>query len=68
MDNLFQVLPLIIPLIILQVVFQIFALVDLIRRPREEIRGENKIIWGIVILIFAMLGPIIYFIFGRKIK
>ncbi|MCS7201494.1 MAG: PLD nuclease N-terminal domain-containing protein [Dictyoglomus sp.] len=67
MDNLFQVLPLIIPLIILQVVFQIFALVDLIRRPREEIRGENKIIWGIVILIFAMLGPIIYFIFGRKI-
>ncbi|MEN2984423.1 MAG: PLD nuclease N-terminal domain-containing protein [Dictyoglomaceae bacterium] len=66
MDNLSQVLPLIFPLIILQVVFQIFALVDLIRRPREEIRGENKIIWGIVILVFNILGPIIYFIFGRK--
>ena len=66
MENLFQYIPLILPLIILQIIIQILALVDLIRRDRMEIRGESKIIWIFVILIFSIIGPIVYFIFGRK--
>ncbi len=66
MENISQILPLIFPLIILQLIFQIFTIIDLIRRPKEELRWENKIVWGIIILIFGILGPIIYFIFGRK--
>lgn len=67
MENISQYLPLILPMIILQLIFQIFALVDLFRRPKEEIRWENKIIWVLIVLVFGMLGPIVYFIFGRKI-
>lgn len=66
MESISQIFPLILPLIIIQIIFQIFAIVDLVRRPKEEIKGENKLIWGIVILVFAIMGPIIYFIFGRK--
>lgn len=67
MENISQYLPLILPIIILQLIFQIFALVDLFRRTKEEIRWENRIIWVLIILVFGILGPIAYFIFGRKV-
>lgn len=66
MENISQIFPLILPLIILQLIFQIFAIINLIRRSKEELRWENKIVWGIIILVFGILGPIIYFLFGRK--
>ncbi len=66
MENISQIFPLILPLIILQLIFQIFAVINLIRRPKEELRWENKIVWGIIILVFGILGPTIYFLFGRK--
>lgn len=53
------------PILVLQVGIQIYALVDLIKRPIEELRG-SKIIWGIVIVAFQILGVIIYLVFGRK--
>jgi hypothetical protein len=54
------------PVLIVQVVFQIIALVDLARRPPEEIRGHTKSLWVVIIIIFEILGPVIYFIFGKK--
>ena len=42
------------------------ALVDIHRRPAEEIRG-NKWVWSAVALVnFMGIGPIAYFLFGRK--
>lgn len=52
------------PIIVIQVGLQIYALIDLIKRPAEEIRGP-KILWGIVIVAFQLLGVIVYFVFGR---
>ena len=63
MDELMKYLPLIIPLVIIQVGLMITALVDLIRR--EKTRGP-KWVWVIVIVLVNMIGPIIYFVFGRK--
>jgi hypothetical protein len=54
------------PIIIIQIVFQIIAIVDLVRHPNEEIRGGSKALWVVVIIILEILGPVIYFIFGRK--
>lgn len=67
MENISQYLPLILPILILQLIFQIFSLVDLFRTPKEEIRWENRIIWVLIILVFGILGPIAYFVFGRKV-
>ncbi|MCS6881341.1 MAG: PLD nuclease N-terminal domain-containing protein [Oscillochloridaceae bacterium] len=40
------------------------ALVDIVRRPQEQIRG-NKWLWAGVSFI-SFVGPIAYFLFGRE--
>jgi hypothetical protein len=42
------------------------ALADIYRRPAEEIKG-SKWLWSAVALVnFMGIGPIAYFLFGRK--
>jgi hypothetical protein len=54
---------LIAPLLILQLVLALVAIVDILRA--HETRGP-KWIWIIVSLLGSMIGPILYFIVGRK--
>ncbi len=61
--NWMQYLPLLIPVIILELGLLIFALVDLIRR--EKTRGP-KWAWALVIVCINFIGPIVYFFFGRQ--
>jgi uncharacterized membrane protein YhaH (DUF805 family) len=56
-------IPFLIPVLIIQLGLMITALVDLIRR--EHTRGP-KWIWVLVILLVNYIGPIIYFVAGRK--
>ena len=58
-----QYIPFLIPVVIIQLVLMITALVDLIRR--EHTRGP-KWAWILVILLVNYLGPILYFVLGRK--
>ena len=62
-EKFLQYLPFIIPLVLLQLILMIVALVDLIRR--EKTRGP-KWVWAIVIILGELIGPIIYLIFGRE--
>ena len=63
LDEIMKYLPLIIPLVVIQLGLMIFALVDLLRR--EKTRGP-KWVWALVILFVNMIGPIIYFVAGRE--
>jgi hypothetical protein len=54
---------LLLPLIVLQVFLQILALVSL---SKQVLPRDKKIIWVLIILLLNMLGPIIYFIVGRR--
>ncbi|MBP3040025.1 PLDc_N domain-containing protein [Bacillaceae bacterium Marseille-Q3522] len=56
-------LSLIAPLIVIYLLLTIFAIIDLIRRPAAN---GPKWIWALVIFCVSTVGPIIYFIFGRK--
>lgn len=58
-------LMLIIPLVALELILLIVALVDLIRREPERIRG-SKLMWGLIVLLAGVIGPILYFVLGRK--
>jgi len=58
-----QYLPLIIPVVLIELGLLITALVDLIRR--EKTNGP-KWAWALVIVLVNFIGPIIYFIAGRK--
>lgn len=62
MDNLILLLP----LIILELILVVAALVDLAKR--EKVAGGNKIAWALAIIFIGTIGPIVYFIFGRKEK
>ncbi|HEY6608370.1 MAG TPA: PLD nuclease N-terminal domain-containing protein [Candidatus Limnocylindria bacterium] len=60
-----EALPLLIPLAILQIVLVIAALYDL-SRPERRVKGDNKLVWVVVIVLFQMLGPLAYFLLGRE--
>lgn len=57
-------LAVIIPLAIVQLGLMIWAIVDLIKR--DAVRGDSKVVWAIVIILFSTLGPIAYLVWGRK--
>lgn len=54
---------LIAPLIVVQIVLMIVALIDLVR---VYATNGPKWVWAIVIVLVNIIGPIVYFIFGRK--
>ena len=58
-----KILPLLIPILIIQIGLQIYALIDLSRQ--EQVRG-SKLLWILIIVLGEILGPIIYFVFARK--
>jgi DMSO reductase anchor subunit len=63
METLQEYIPLLIPLIAIQLVLMIVALLDL--RRREKVRG-SKWLWVLIIIFGEMIGPIVYFVVGRK--
>lgn len=60
-----QILPLIIPLVVLQLALMAVGLFDL-TRPDRQVKGGNKLVWGLVIALVQFFGPLIYFLFGRE--
>jgi len=63
MDTLPELLPFLVPIILLQVALMVVALIDLVRR--EHTRGP-KWVWAVVIVFVNILGPVIYFFLGRE--
>jgi len=66
LDAFKDALPYLIPLLILEIVLLAVAVIDLDRR--EHVTGNNKLVWVLVIALIGIVGPIIYFVFGRKKK
>ena len=53
----------IMPLLVIQVILMIIALIDWIRT--DQTNGP-KWAWLLVILFISMLGPVLYFVIGRR--
>jgi len=62
-DELLRLLPLLAPLLLIQLALIAAGLIDLARRERT--RGP-KWAWALVIVLFSMIGPIVYLLFGRE--
>ena len=43
-----------------------WALVDLYRRPKDQINGGGKIPWLILCLLLQIVGPVVYLVAGRE--
>lgn len=51
------------PFLIIQAILMVIALVDLIKA--DNVNGR-KGIWIIIVVVLNTIGPIAYFIFGRR--
>jgi Phospholipase_D-nuclease N-terminal len=56
-------LPLLIPILLIELGLLIVALVDLLKRPQTN---GPKWLWVVLIVFIQIIGPIVYFIIGRK--
>ncbi len=52
-------------IIMLHTVLFLISLIDILRNKFEK---NNKLIWFVSIIIVPLLGPILYFLIGRKQK
>jgi hypothetical protein len=62
-DALKNALPWVIPLMVLQTGLLLWAIIDLANR--ENVRGD-KLLWVALIIMIGFIGPLLYFIFGRR--
>lgn len=50
-----------------QLAFELYALLDMLRRPEAELTlGGRKWLWAIIILLVNWVGAILYLVVGRK--
>lgn len=63
MQGLMEYLPFLIPIIIIEWALAITALIHVLRHPNY--RFGNKVVWILIVLVFQIIGPIVYFAFGR---
>ena len=63
-EALKSALPYLIPLLVVEIVLLFVAIIDLDRR--RYVTGNNKLVWVLVVVIIGIIGPVIYFVFGRR--
>lgn len=62
-ETLVEYLPVLLPLIIVEFVLMITALVHVLRH--NTYRFGNKVMWAIIVVIIQFIGPAVYFVLGR---
>ena len=60
-----EILPLLIPVVVIQLALIVFALKDLFKADRR-VKGGNKGIWALLIIFVNFIGPLAYFFAGRE--
>lgn len=63
MEAIRAMLPYLVPVILLELALVVFALRDLVRRDR--VNGP-KWLWILIIVLIQLLGPMLYFVIGRR--
>jgi hypothetical protein len=60
-----SLLLILLPLVVIELGLVVFSLVDLFK-PERRVIGDNKLVWALVIVVVATIGPIVYLLAGRK--
>jgi hypothetical protein len=63
MEILKEYLPFLIPFILAELGLMITALVHVLRHPHY--RFGSKALWIILVVCIQIIGPVVYFVFGR---
>lgn len=62
--NVSELMPFLIPLIIFQLILMISALAMIVRQRR--FKYLNRAAWVIIVVVFNIVGPVLYFVMERK--
>lgn len=63
MEELAKYAPILAPILIIQLILLIVAIIDLVRI--EKTNGP-KWLWALIIIFINIIGPILYFVVGRR--
>lgn len=63
LEALQEYLPVLLPLIIVELVLMVTALVHVLKH--NKYRFGNKVTWAIIVVVFQIIGPVVYFVLGR---
>lgn len=63
MELLKEYFPILAPLIVLEVILAVTALIHVLRHPHYKF--GNKVLWCIIVLFIQFIGPVVYFVAGR---
>lgn len=62
-SEIMEYLPFLIPIIIIELILMLSALVHVLRHRNYRI--GNRFIWTIIVVFLQIIGPILYFTIGR---
>lgn len=65
MDTLLRILPLLIPVLIVDSALAAAAVAHILRHPHYHF--GNKTLWLIIATVLLLFGPIFYFMFGKEL-
>ncbi|MEV6956357.1 PLD nuclease N-terminal domain-containing protein [Streptomyces sp. NPDC051183] len=51
---------------LLIIALTIFAFIDCLNTPEEEVKHLPKVVWVIIILLFSIVGPVVWLFAGKK--
>lgn len=63
MKELIPYLPFLIPVVLLELILALTALMHVLKHPRYKF--GNKTMWVIIVLFLQFIGPVAYFVWGR---
>lgn len=63
LNMLFEILPLLVPVLLIDITLAVTAVRHVLRHPRY--RFGNKTMWLVIVVVLLLFGPIIYFVFGK---
>jgi len=63
MEDLMSYLPFLIPIMVIELALAAAALVHIFRHRTYRI--GNQVLWAIVVVLFQIIGPILYFTLGK---
>ena len=63
MEAIMEYLPFLIPVILIEVILAVIALVHALRH--KTYRFGNRVLWIIVVLFVQIIGPVLYFTIGK---
>ncbi len=63
MNTITQYLPILIPLVVIQLTLMLTALIHVLRHPHY--RFGSKLFWILVVALLNIIGPVAYFAAGK---